>query len=136
MKTITLALALTLSCASCAILAKPADVIPVGEDSAVTRMVDRVVARHDMYVQDDAGILPADLELYLGESATARMLVHELEEVQVDRLSSFLNPVMDRHDLYVQTDPYIDADLDARVYLATTERLRSIIEQAERGRAE
>ena len=49
------------------------------------------------------------------------------EYVDAQILESALDPVMARHDAYVAADASLD-DLDAAVYLGSTERLRALFE--------
>jgi len=96
-------------------------------EGALRRSVERVVERHDAYVQQDISLGVAG-QLYLQESSFALSLV-QLEQVSPAQLEAALDPVMDRHDAYVYKDLTID-QLEAATYLATTEALRRLLDAA------
>lgn len=122
---------LTLSIGSCTILAKPADMIPAGPGSAIEAVTGFVVARHDAYVEADQDLGADDRALCLLESAYAMDLT-QAPRIRYDVAHSAYDTVVDRHDAYVRADTDLDS-LEVESYLSSTERLRSIIEQAGKG---
>lgn len=116
------ALALVLV-SSCSALASAPDVLPT--EGALRRAIARVVTRHDGYVMGDLALSPEAAQAAMGESAALSTL-SVLPEVSIPALRGALAPVADRHDSYVHADFTLDgAEVD--IYLATTERLRSLV---------
>jgi len=127
MKTFLLILSLTLG----ACISAPIDTVPT--DGAMGRQLERVLSRHDAYVQADAALPPAEAELDLAQSAGVRSLAM-LGEVRRGALAAALAPVADRHDAYVKDDLTLE-QLEVDTYLASTESLRRVLEPgAEVGR--
>lgn len=93
-------------------------------DAATVRTAERVIERHDTYVEADETLTEDGRELALADSANATTLL-VLNEVPVGLMQSLMGPVMDRHDNYVSIDLDLD-DLERDIYLASTVRLRSL----------
>jgi hypothetical protein len=112
--------ALLLVLASCA-----ATPVAVPMQPAVVRTIERVLERHDLYVQTDPALSEAEMEAALDASAAVRPLLG-LAEVPSSVLELELLSVMARHDDYIASDPGLD-ELEREVYLADTARLRAIL---------
>lgn len=92
----------------------------------VTRSIDRVLTRHDEYVNTDPALTTSEVDAYLGQSAAVRVTV-VLGEVDAVFLLALLDPVMDRHDDFIRGDAGLDlAERD--IYLNSTVRIRSLLE--------
>lgn len=104
---------------------------------ATGRQVTRVLERHDAYVHAELLQLnrfsqaqtmepqPDHLMRALTESDQVRGLM-DAPTVLAPVLASVLEPVMDRHDAYVQADATLD-DLERPSYLGTTAGLRRLL---------
>lgn len=95
-------------------------------EPVVTRSIDRVLTRHDMYVNTDPTILEGDMLVYLLESQIVRFTVDGQDEVDAEFLLILLTPVMDRHDAFINGDPGLE-QIERDVYLNSTARLRSLL---------
>lgn len=93
-------------------------------DGAVGRSIERVVERHDVYVEADESLAQLDNEAYLSESIAAMSLL-VMPEVLGETAAVMLDPIMNRHDAYVSADAELD-ELERAIYLESTERLRSL----------
>lgn len=111
---------LTLALVACA---STPEMIPT--EGPVSSLVERVVERHDSYVEADGSLSPEAKGAALAESAGASALM-ALPEISGSMLSKSMEPVMQRHDAYVSADASLD-DLERGIYLESTERLRSLI---------
>lgn len=87
--------------------------------------VERVLARHDAYVQADPSLSPVSRSTYLADSAWVEAMM-ALPEVDGPLLFEALEPVMVRHDVYVSTDLSL-SPLERDIYLESTARLRSLL---------
>jgi hypothetical protein len=110
---------IALSLALCACVSAPVDLVKT--DGAIGRQIDRVLTRHDLYVQTD----PAAPAGALAESDAVRSLAM-LGEVRRASLGAAFAPVADRHDGYVRADPTLD-ELELETYLASTSQLRRLL---------
>ena len=119
MKTFLLILSLTLG----ACISAPIDTVKT--DGAMGRQLDRVLVRHDAYVQSDAALSPVEVEADLAQSDGVRSL-SMLGEVRRAALAAALAPVVDRHDSYVRDDLTLE-QLEVDTYLASTESLRRVL---------
>ena len=113
----TFALALTVACST-----------PTMEPmrGAVVSTIERVVERHDSYVNTDEGLDVMERDVALFESASVDAML-SLDEVNARVLEDSLEPVMVRHDEYVYTDPLLE-DIEREIYMESTARLRSLLE--------
>lgn len=92
----------------------------------VVRSVERVLDRHDAYVQADQALDADALSAALWESEEARSAVTSVEAMPGTMLGGLLEGPMARHDAYVSSDLELDP-LIRSVYLESTARLRSLI---------
>lgn len=92
------------------------------------RQAERVVERHDKYVQTDLTITGAQRSSYLEQSSKAREIVM-IDQVSAESLAYVLAPVLDRHDAYVYEDATLD-ELEKGVFLGSSEALRSLLSKA------
>lgn len=92
-------------------------------EGALRNTAERVVKRHDAYVQADLSLDAEGVALRLSESAELKALAN-LPQVAGSILEEALEPVAARHDSYVKAQ---EQDLLVRdIYLEDTARLRSI----------
>lgn len=107
--------------------------VMIPTEGALTRQVERIVLRHDAYVQADARLVEQERSAYLAQSGDALALVQGMPQgVPAQLLYSKLTPVLARHDGYVRVDLSLDP-LDGESYLASSEGLKSLMKAAMRG---
>jgi len=116
----TLILALSLAVAACS---SPYVLVV---DPPVASTAQRVVDRHDSYVQGDSALFGSDRDDFLEESSRVEMLI-SLPEVSALALDAALQPVMARHDAYVGADASLGL-LQRDIYLESTARLRALLD--------
>lgn len=104
--------------------------VSIPTSGPVMRQVQRVVERHDSYVNADTRLAPEVKTADLAESqAVLELMVAMPDGVPPTMLEPRLTPVMDRHDHYVSFDTSLDP-LNHDSYLATTEGLRELLKAA------
>ena len=94
-------------------------------DGAIGRQIDRVLTRHDVYVEADLSLAPLEADAALAQSDGVRSLAM-LGEVRRFALRNALWPVSGRHDDYVRADLGLD-ELERETYLASSEQLRRLL---------
>jgi hypothetical protein len=92
----------------------------------VVRTVERVIARHDIYVMTDMTLPQATIDAYLAESGAVSALL-DLDEVSARLLEASIEGVLERHDAYVTLDVTLD-DLAREVYLADSVRIQGLLD--------
>jgi hypothetical protein len=117
----TLAGGATLTVVSC--ISAPIDLVPT--DGAIGRQVERVLVRHDAYVDADLSIGADSASLAKVQSNAVRSLAL-LGQVRRSALGLALSPVVERHDAYVAADLTLD-DLERATYLASSEQLQRLL---------
>ena len=94
---------------------------------AFIRTVDRVLDRHDLYVQTDPSLDEEEAELFLFDSEIVRAMLDGVD-LELDRalLLSELSPILARHDAFVLGDDGLD-DVEKGIFLESSARIRSIL---------
>jgi len=97
---------------------------------SVRVLIAPVTLRHDHYLTSAAGISPVDSAAWFGQSAKCRSLVKKLGSfVKASVLEPVLEPVLDRHDAWVQADAVLP-DVSRRTALRSSKLLRRILKEA------
>lgn len=93
----------------------------------VVRTIERVIARHDIYVFTDMRLSQTSVDAFLEESGAVAALLTLDSEVSARLLEAAIEDVLKRHDAYVTLDIHLD-DLSREVYLADSERIQGLID--------
>jgi hypothetical protein len=91
--------------------------------------VEKIIKRHDIYIDLDINLADEYKTMFKEEAASFLTKVSTEEEMEISELDSFMM-VIERHDVYVKADSSL-SELEKRVYLRSTEIIRSILKEAE-----
>jgi len=99
-------------------------------NDGVRALIGPVALRHDKYLMDAAGVSPIDSATWFGQSAKCRTLVKKPGGfVKASVLEPVLEPVLDRHDTWLQADAALPA-VSRRTALRSSKLLRRILKEA------
>lgn len=94
---------------------------------AFVRSVERVVERHDLYLQTDPGYTQDEVEILLTESAAVLLLLdNDADGIDRELYLALISPLLERHDAFVNADEGLD-DVEKGIYLESSARIRSIL---------
>ena len=95
------------------------------QTSEIQGIADKIIARHDAYVNEDPSLMQEQKTLFLSESLGLLKLLATRETVSSEELMAKAGAVCARHDNYVGMDEGLDA-LHRKAYLRSTELLIAV----------
>ena len=91
--------------------------------------VEDIVSRHDAYIDSDPNLAADHKTMFKEQAASFLLMVCSSDEIAVSDLEALMM-VAARHDVYVKGDADL-SELEKRVYLRSTDILRSILKEPE-----
>ena len=82
-----------------------------------------VLGSHDIYVEQDSALSDHERTTFLAASAEQRLVWEEAEEIPNEFIQPRLFPILDRFEIYVNSDADLSA-LEKRIYLRNAKLLR------------